>query len=367
MSETSTTDSAVKAMRLRAEPPRPLRLSRKVALAGAAGLAVAIAVAAVAGLSTQEDAAPAQELTPSSAPPPDAVRALPGDYAAPRLGPPLPGDLGRPILNARNATDAEAAPSMAASAQAASTRDADARQAERERQRAEADAARTSTLVVAQDDSRAAASRADLARGGPAIGPAAVSPGPADGAYRLRAGSIIEAGLVTGVQSDLPGPVLGQITADVHDSETGRRLLIPKGSRLIGGYSAQIAQGQSRLQLVWTRIVLPDGVTIALEDQVASDARGYAGLQDRTDSRWGGRLRSAALTTLLAISGAAVDVEADDRLARALRDGTTDGVDTIGRGLVERGLSLPPRLTLRPGLSFRIILNRDLDLVPYGD
>lgn len=94
---------------------------------------------------------------------------------------------------------------------------------------------------------------------------------------------------------------------------------------------------------------------------------GYAGLQDRTDSRWGERLRSAALTTLLAISGAAVDVEADDRLARALRDGTTDGVDMLGRGLVERGLSIPPRLTLRPGLSFRIILNRDLDLVPYGD
>lgn len=354
-------------MRLRAEPPKPLRLSRKVALAGAAGLAVAVATAALVGLSTQDDREPEQELTPSSAPPPDAVRALPGDYAAPRLGPPLPGDLGRPILNARNATDAEVAPSTIGSLQAASARDADARQAERERQRAEADAARTSALTIVQGGGRTVEVDAEVARTPVANGPTAGGSAPADGAERLRAGSIIEASLVTGVQSDLPGPVLGQITADVHDSETRRRLLIPKGSRLIGGYSAQIAQGQSRLQVVWTRIVLPDGASITLEDQAASDTRGYAGLQDRTDSRWGERLRSAALTTLLAISGAAVDVEADDRLARALRDGTTDGVDTLGRGLVERGLSIPPRLTLRPGLTFRIILNRDLDLVPYGD
>nr|WP_314122984.1 TrbI/VirB10 family protein [uncultured Brevundimonas sp.] len=366
MSETSTPDPAVRAMRLRAEPPKPLRLSRKVALAGAAGLAVAVAAAAVVGLSTQDDAAPAQELTPSSAPPPEAVRALPGDYAAPRLGPPLPGDLGRPILSARNAADADSVSSIAGSDHAASARDADAREADRARRHAEADAARTSALMIAQGGGRSV-EEADVARGGPTQGPATVPSAPAIGALRLRAGSIIEAGLVTGVQSDLPGPVLGQITADVHDSETGRRLLIPKGSRLIGGYSAQIAQRQSRLQVVWTRIVLPDGRSIGLEDQAASDTRGYAGLQDRTDSRWGERLRSAALTTLLAISGAAVDVEADDRLARALRDGATDGVDTLGRGLVERGLSIPPRLTLRPGLTFRIILNRDLDLVPYGD
>jgi len=365
VTETATPDPAVQAMRLRAEPPKPLRLSRKVALAGTASLAVVVAAAAVVGLSTQDDAAPAQKLTPSSAPPPDAVRALPGDYAAPRLGPPLPGDLGRPILNAR-AVDAEPASSTDGSVQATSARDADAREAERARRHAEADAARTSALMVAQGGGRSVETDADVARGGPTQGPAAAS-APAIGALRLRAGSIIEAGLVTGVQSDLPGPVLGQITADVHDSETGRRLLIPKGSRLIGGYSAQIAQGQSRLQVVWTRIVLPDGRSIGLEDQAASDTRGYAGLQDRTDSRWGERLRSAALTTLLAISGAAVDVEADDRLARALRDGATDGVDTLGRGLVERGLSIPPRLTLRPGLTFRIILNRDLDLVPYGD
>src|SRR5690606_28697924 len=113
--------------------------------------------------------------------------------------------------------------------------------------------------------------------------------------------------------------------------------------------------------------ILPNGQSIQLEDQAASDPHGYAGLEDRTDQRWGERLRSAALTTLLAVGGAAVEVDEGDRIARAIRDGTSGGVDALGRGLVERGLSIPPRLTIRPGFAFRIILTHDLDLQPYGD
>ncbi|MBX9615920.1 MAG: TrbI/VirB10 family protein [Caulobacteraceae bacterium] len=183
----------------------------------------------------------------------------------------------------------------------------------------------------------------------------------------MLAGAVIEASLLTGVRSDLPGPVLGQITADVHDTRTGRRLLVPKGSRLIGTHTSQVAQGQSRLQVLWTRIILPNGRSIPLEDQAASDPQGYSGLEDRTDQRWGERLRSAALTTLLAVSAAAVDADEEDRLARAIRDGASGGVDALGRGLVERGLSIPPRLTIRPGFAFRIVLTQDLDLQPYGD
>ena len=143
-------DPAIKAMRLRADPPRPLRLSRKVAMAGVAGLALAIAAAVGVGLLKPDADAPTVELTRSSGPPPDAVRALPDDYTAPRLGPPRPGDLGRPILNARNAAEAEAAPVGSAAGSASESREADARQAELERRRAEADAARTSPLLLIQ-------------------------------------------------------------------------------------------------------------------------------------------------------------------------------------------------------------------------
>lgn len=360
-------DPVVKAMRLRADPPRPLRLSRKVALAGLGGLALAVAGALGVGLIQKEETGPPVELTPASVPPPDAVRALPGDYAAPQLGPPLPGDLGRPVLNAREAVGVEPGDAPAAGAQAEAeaeaARAAEARHAERERRRIETQAALTSAVLLPQ--------AASVSGGGATTVPTAAAPvasrSDAAVAPSLLAGAVIEAGLVTGIRSDLPGPVLAQITADVHDSLTGRRLLIPRGSRLIGAHNAQVSQGQSRVQVLWSRLILPDGRTILLDGQTASDPQGYAGLEDRTDSRWGERLSAAALTTLLAVSGAAVDVETDDRLARAIRDGAVGGVDAVGRGLVERGLSLPPRLTIRPGFAFRIILTEDLDLPPYGD
>jgi type IV secretory pathway VirB10-like protein len=356
-------DPAVKAMRLRADPPRPLRLSRKAALAGGAVLITAVAAATGVGLLKTEGAAPPVELARVSVPPPEAVRALPGDYDAPQLGPPLPGDLARPILRARTTAEADGPASATPSTPAAVSRAAEARHAELERRRIEAETARTSTLLLLQGASSPGSAQT------PPSAASAANPGSSTPAVipSLLAGTIIEASLVTGVRSDLPGTVLGQITADVHDSLTGHRLIIPKGSRLIGAHSAQVAQGQSRLQILWSRLILPNGQSISLEDQAASDPQGYSGLQDRTDQRWGERLRYAALTTLLAVSGAAVDVDAEDRFARSIRDGAVGGVDTLGRGLVERGLSLPPRLTLRPGFGFRIILTQDLALQPYGD
>ncbi|WP_436357050.1 TrbI/VirB10 family protein [Brevundimonas sp. CEF1] len=355
-------DPTVRAMRLRADPPKPLRLSRKVAMAGAAGLVAAVSTAAGFGLVKTSKETPSVELVPSRAPRPEAVRALPGDYAAPRLGPPLPGDLGKPVLNARNA--AEARPGATASAGPDAHR-AEVRRAEGERRRVEAEAARGSPLLLIQNGSI----NSDSARGSPGGPPEVKVDRRADAATdaTLLAGSVLEASLVTGIRSDLEGPVLGQITADVHDTLTGRDLLIPKGSRLIGSHASDVSQGQTRLTVRWTRIILPNGRSIALEDEAASDARGYAGLEDRTDQRWSERLRAAALTTLLAVSGAAVDVDDADRVARALRDGTGRGMDALGRGLVERGLSIPPRITIRPGFAFRIILTQDLNLQPYGD
>lgn len=371
MSETPVADGeVVKAMRLRADPPRPLRLSKKVVMAGAGGLALAIAATVGVGLIKPDADAPKKELAPSAAPPPDAVRALPGDYAGPKLGPPLPGDLGGPILRAREDAELRTGQPNLDPGPAADSGEADRRQAERDRRRAETEAARTSSLLSLHGGAAPAASGSvrspavvDASGATPLPGGSPHEPGGA----LLLAGAVIEASLVTGIRSDLPGPVLGLITTDVYDTRTGRVLLIPKGSRLLGTHTGQIAQGQSRLQVVWTRLIFPDGRSIPLEDQTASDAQGYAGLEDRTDSRWGERLRSAALTTLLSVSSAAVDADEEDRLARAIRSGATGGVDTLGRGLVERGLSIPPRLTIRPGFAFRIILTQDLDLQPFGD
>src|SRR3546814_1863184 len=105
----------------------------------------------------------------------------------------------------------------------------------------------------------------------------------------------------SGISSDLPGQVTAQVTQNVYDSPTGRILLIPQGSRLIGDYDSQVAYGQRRVLLAWSRLILPDGRSIILDRQPAGDAAGYAGLEDRVNQHWGGIARAAALSTLLSI------------------------------------------------------------------
>lgn len=183
----------------------------------------------------------------------------------------------------------------------------------------------------------------------------------------LQAGTLVSGALVTGLRSDLPGMAIGQITDDVFDSVTGRHLLVPKGSRLIGNYDADVAFGQSRVLLVWSRLILPNGRSIALDEMTATDAQGFSGLQDAVDNRWGERLRTAALTTLLAVGSSAGVSSRDDALARALTQGVSGSVSAFGEGLIEKGLAVPPRLTIRPGFTFRVIVSRDLVLEPYGE
>ena len=182
----------------------------------------------------------------------------------------------------------------------------------------------------------------------------------------LWPGTVISAALVTGLRSDLLGPALGQVVEDVLDSRTGGRVIIPRGARLIGAYDTQVGQGQSRLKIVWSRLILPDGRSVPLDDAAASDPHGYAGLEDGVDNRWGERWRVAGLTTLLSVSAAAADGDDDDRLIRALRDGVGSNVDQVGRGVLSQGLSLPPRLTVRPGFAFSIILTAPLSVAASG-
>lgn len=177
----------------------------------------------------------------------------------------------------------------------------------------------------------------------------------------LQAGSVIPAALITGIRSDLPGLVTAQVTQNVYDSPTGRILLIPQGSRLIGDYDADVAFGQSRVLLAWNRLILPDGRSIVLERQPASDTRGFAGLQDGTDYHWGGVLRAALVSTLLSI-GSELGSRDDGNLARALRDGGQDSVNRAGEQIVSRELGVRPALTIRQGFPVRVLVTRDLVL-----
>ena len=185
--------------------------------------------------------------------------------------------------------------------------------------------------------------------------------------YILQAGSVIPAALITGIRSDLPGQVTAQVTENVYDSPTGQYLLIPQGSKLIGEYNSEVAFAQSRVQLVWTRLILPDGRSIVLENQPGADTQGYSGLQDGVDNHWGSLFEAALLSTFLSVGAEAGTSNQENSLVQAIRSGASDSINQTGQEIVERELNIQPTLTIRPGFPVRVIVNRDLVLAPYQE
>ncbi len=378
-------DRTATAFRLRSAPPRVTRLSRKV-LAGlglVSGLVLGGAlIYALAG--PDHRLAPAELLTTDGGPTPEGLRGLPSDYTrVPKLGPPLPGDLGRPILSAREGgkpLPAEIVPGPDPAEQL---------------RLQEAEAARTSQLFASRQQSRADAGLGAVDGTFPGFRQAGGSDesrsatatdrqlafvnGPVDrrtvsgdrvaapaSPYVLQAGSVIPAALATGIRSDLPGQITAQVTQNVYDSPTGRYLLLPQGTRLIGQYDSGVTFGQSRVLLVWTRLILPNGRSLVLERQPGADGQGFAGLEDGVDYHWWELAKAAGLSTLLGV-GADLSTNDDQRLLGAIRNGAQDTVNNAGQTIVERQLDVKPTLTIRPGFPVRVIVTRDLVLEPYGN
>lgn len=371
---------AVEPMRLRADPPRVTRLSRKM-LAGIGFVAsLGLGGALVYALQDANRFKQGEELYPTSnRPPADGLATLPRDYAGPILGPPLPGDLGRPILDAKNKGQAVVPPSIASPA---------IDEAE-QRRRADEEAARTSRVFfqTAQGDPRPAEASAPAVNdfagqyGQPSaqdrqlsflsaaadrrtVAPDHITP-PAS-PYVLQAGAVIPAALITGIRSDLPGQISAQVTENVYDSPTGRSLLIPQGTRIIGQYDSGIGSGQRRVLLVWNRLIFPNGRSIVLERQPGADAQGYAGLEDAVDYHWGELFKAAALSTILSVGAQTGSSDQDSDIVRALRSGASDSVSQVGQQVVQRQLAIAPTLTIRPGFPVRVLVTRDLALEPYG-
>jgi type IV secretion system protein VirB10 len=375
----------VSEMRLRSGPPPVARLSRKVlvglGLVGAAGVGAALVLA----LRPQTHTARPELLNPARPAPPEGLATLPSSYAAasgtvPKLGPPLPGDLGRPILEAGAPAPALSAP--ATSAPAAPSPSPEAQQAQ---------AALSSQLFsqtgVGQMVQAAAQPLAAAAEPAPAATPASapatdhrlaflaagadravVSPDPEAAPaspYLVQAGTVIPAALITGIRSDLPGEVTAQVTEDVFDSPTGKILLIPQGARLVGQYDAQVSFGQSRALLAWTRLIFPDGRSVVLDRQPAADAQGFAGLQDGVDQHWGSIFKAAAISTLLSVGAEAGTSDNENALAQAIRQGAAQSFNQAGEQIVGRSLNVAPTLTIRPGFPVRVMLTKDLALEPY--
>jgi type IV secretory pathway VirB10-like protein len=137
---------------------------------------------------------------------------------------------------------------------------------------------------------------------------------------------------------------------------------------LIGTYDSQIAFGQSRVLLVWTRLIMPNGRSIVLERQPGADTGGYAGLEDEVDNHWGALFKAALLSTLLGVGSELGSTSATGNngdIIQALRRGSSDSLNQTGQQAVRRNLNIQPTLTIRPGFPVRVIVNRDLVLEPY--
>lgn len=375
------------AMRLRPEPPRVTRLSRKV-LAGFGLVAgVGLGSALIYALQTRDTGKPEELISTDSRAVADGLAGLPLDYTGPILGPPLPGDLGRPILHAQNAAPppviAEPNPGLGT---------------EEQRRQQELESARTAKLFAPTETRPASTGTPtatpptssvqpmpDLTALG--LGPQpstavekhnaflnatpdkrTVSPdrvAPPASPYVLQAGAVISAALITGIRSDLPGQITAQVTENIYDSPTGRVLLVPQGTRVIGQYSNDVGFGQRRILLVWNRLIFPNGRSIVLERQPGTDAEGYAGLEDGVDYHWWDLAKAAGLSTLLSV-GAELAVNDQDRLLRAIRNGAQDTINDAGQQIIRRHLNIAPTLTIRPGFPVRVIVTRDLMLEPYG-
>ena len=326
----------------------------------------------------------------TSAVPPDALANVPKSYGdVPRLGPPLPGDLGRAILDHERSQADPISPTLSSAAvEPAGGQSA----AELERERAEAarQAARTAGLMVQlgagepQPPAGAVESALEPTAHRPAVAalPAgqqhkiefaegeagSISPHQlvaAPSPWTLSAGTIIPASLITGLNSDLPGMVLAQVTENVRDSATGTAILVPQGARLIGKYDSVVAFGQRRALLVWIRIVLPDGSSVELDQMPATDAAGYSGVSDGVDSHTWQLLKGIGMSTLLGVGTQLSFGGSGSDLVRALRESAQENAAHAGDQLTSRNLDIQPTITVRPGWPVRALVNKDLVLKPW--
>lgn len=418
MSETDNNpDLAIRAK------PRPVkRFSRKALILGGTALSAGLFVALAFALQSPnyDEASPNELYNVSHKPMADALDALPKTYAdmRPKLGPPLPGDLGAAFLEAKQGgapiteldNPFQYAPNVAAPrrqyAQPTAYQPAPTLN--------KRDEARESGLFFSVGSSGRGASQppdqfaqidasieqayANLANvnmatgySAPIVGNADFNPAPQyknsksaflgqsageiynpyvlqspKSPYQIMAGTLIPASLVTGLNSDLPGQVIGQVTENVYDTVTGEYLLIPQGARLLGRYDSVIAYGQSRALVAWTRIIFPNGNSIQLDNLPAVDGQGFAGLKDKVDRHTWQFMKGAVLSSLLSI-GSELSSDDEGRLARALQNAGQDTANIAGQRIIERSLNIQPTISVRPGWRFSIIVSKDLILKPYGE
>jgi type IV secretion system protein VirB10 len=184
----------------------------------------------------------------------------------------------------------------------------------------------------------------------------------------VRTGSVIPATLVGGINSDLPGQIVGQVAQDVYDTPTGKYLLIPQGSRLVGEYSSHVQYGQSRVFAVWQRIIFPDGKALDLGAMPGSSGAGYAGFRDRVNNHYV-RIFGSAIMMSAILAGVEMtqnnqgytDGSNQQRMADALSEALGNQLGGVMAEMLSKNMSIAPTIEIRPGYRLNVMLVKDLE------
>lgn len=187
-------------------------------------------------------------------------------------------------------------------------------------------------------------------------------------ALELKAGSLFPCVLISGINSDLPGNIIGQVSENVYDTATGRYLLVPRGSRLIGRYDHQISAGQNRVLVVWSRLIFPDGSSLVLDNLQGTDQRGLSGFKGAVDRHWGPLLSSALLVALI---GAGVEAASPSRsgsifsgndksVGSILRERTATAIADVLTQIIKKNVNRQPTILIKPGYRFMIFAQHDI-------
>jgi len=365
---------------IRARPARAIRFRRGL-IVGLVG-ASAVGLTGVAWFALKPVAftrgLERQELSEPAAPASDTLDKLPTSYGdAPKLGPPLPGDLGRPILarqrelvRAGVGNPGSLPPAVSLREEAIEPRATSLQSARASDLLIQLQSASSTSTVLEPPSLADAPPEASLGSrlqvNERDAGASDRGSAPAEPRHVLASGSVIAGSLLTGLRSDLPGLVLAQVTEPAYDSTTGRVLLVPQGTRLIGRYESANAFGQRRALIVWERMILPDGRALMIENAPATDPAGYGGLEDRVDFHSWSLLKGVALSTLLGLAPELALGGGGD-LLDAIRRTTQIGGARAGDQIVGRSLDMRPTITIRPGARVRMLVHKDMLLQAWTE
>jgi type IV secretion system protein VirB10 len=188
--------------------------------------------------------------------------------------------------------------------------------------------------------------------------------------YEIKTGTVIPGVMVSGINSDLPGSLIAQVSQNVYDTATGHSLLIPQGSKLYGVYDSRVVYGQSRVLVAWNRVIFPDGSSVTLGAMPGADITGYAGFQDQVDNHYLRIFGSAVLMSLVAggmsyaVDQVSNNDSGDSGNSTTIQDEMTAALAAqLGQTtlqLLQKNLSIKPTLEIRPGYQFNVVATRDV-------